>query len=107
MMTPMIDPARWFIVVNPASGGGRASRFRPRLTAALERAGLPYQCVESAAPGDATRLFARAADEGYRRLLAVGGDGTFNELVNGLPRAWKCRAAPRRPVRLVAPYRYG
>ncbi len=84
MMAPMIDPARWFIVVNPASGGGRALRFRPRLTAALERSGLPYRCVESAAPGDATRLFARAADEGYRRLLAVGGDGTFNELVNGL-----------------------
>jgi YegS/Rv2252/BmrU family lipid kinase len=84
MMAPMIDPARWFIVVNPVSGAGRASRFRPRLAAALDLSGLPYTCVESAAPGDATRLFARAADEGYRRLLAVGGDGTFNELINGL-----------------------
>jgi diacylglycerol kinase (ATP) len=84
MMAPMIDPARWFIVVNPASGGGRASRFQPRLAAALDRAGLPYRCVESAATGDVTRLVARAVDEGYRRLLALGGDGTFNELVNGL-----------------------
>jgi diacylglycerol kinase (ATP) len=84
MMAPMIDPTRWFIVVNPASGGGRASRFRPRLTAALDRAGLPYRCVESAAAGDAMRLYARAVTEGFRRLLAVGGDGTFNELINGL-----------------------
>jgi YegS/Rv2252/BmrU family lipid kinase len=84
MMAPMIDPARWLIVVNPASGGGRASRCRPRLAAALDRAGLPYRCVESVAPGDVTRLVARAVDEGYRRLLALGGDGTFNELVNGL-----------------------
>jgi YegS/Rv2252/BmrU family lipid kinase len=83
-MAPMIDPARWFIVVNPASGGGRASRFQPLLGAALDRTGIPYRCVESAAPGDAIRLFARAVDEGYRRLLAVGGDGTFNELINGL-----------------------
>lgn len=84
MMTPMIDPARWFIVVNPASGGGRALRFGPRLTAALDRSGVPYRCVESAAPGDTSRLAAHAADDGYRRLLAIGGDGTFNELINGL-----------------------
>ncbi len=84
MMTPMIDPARWFIVVNPVSGGGRASRFQPRLIAALDRSGLPYSCIASTAPGDTTRLVTHAVDEGYRRLLALGGDGTFNELVNGL-----------------------
>jgi diacylglycerol kinase (ATP) len=80
----VIDPDRWFIVVNPVSGGGRARRFQPRLTAALERAGMPYNCVVSRAPGDAARHFACAAAAGCRRLLAVGGDGTFNELVNGL-----------------------
>jgi diacylglycerol kinase (ATP) len=84
MMAPVIDPARWFIVVNPVSGGGRASRFQPRLAAALDRTSLQYSCVASTAPGDATRLVKRAVDEGYRRLLAVGGDGTFNELINGL-----------------------
>ena len=84
MMATVIDPDCWFIVVNPASGGGRAARFQPRLAAALERTGLPHHCVESAAPGDAARQFARAAAEGCRRLLAVGGDGSFNELVNGL-----------------------
>lgn len=84
MMTPVIDPDRRFIVVNPVSGGGRALRFRPWLTAALERAGLAYECVFSGAPDDATRRFAGAVDEGCRRLLAVGGDGTFNELINGL-----------------------
>ncbi len=84
MMTMVIDPAAWFIVVNPASGGGRAARFAPRLAAALERARVPFDMTASAAPGDAGRRFARAAAEGRRRLLAVGGDGTFNELVNGL-----------------------
>ena len=84
MMTAMIDRDAWYVVVNQASGAGRAARFRPRLVAALARADLPFNCVETAAPGDAERLFADAARDGWRRLLAVGGDGTFNELVNGL-----------------------
>ena len=84
MMAAVIDPQAWYIVVNPASGAGRAARFRPRLVAALERAGLPFHCVESTAAGDVHRLVVRAADRGYRRLLGIGGDGTFNELVNGL-----------------------
>jgi YegS/Rv2252/BmrU family lipid kinase len=80
----VIDPARWFIVVNPASGSGRAARFQPRLEASLGRAGVAFEISASAAPGDAERLTARAAADGYRRLLAVGGDGTLNELINGL-----------------------
>jgi diacylglycerol kinase (ATP) len=84
MMTRVIDPSRWFIVVNPASGAGRAARLRPRLAAALGRADLAFDFSETAAPGDAERLAARAVADGYRRLLAVGGDGTMNELVNGM-----------------------
>jgi YegS/Rv2252/BmrU family lipid kinase len=84
MMATVIDPRAWYIVVNPASGAGRGARFRPRLVAALERAGLPFHCVESTAAGDVQQLVAGAAERGYRRLLAVGGDGTLNELVNGL-----------------------
>ena len=84
MMTTVIDPAAWFIVVNPASGGGRAARLAPQLAAALERAQVRFEIAASAAPGDAARQFARAAAAGHRRLLAVGGDGTLNELVNGL-----------------------
>lgn len=84
MMAKVIDPATWYIVVNPASGGGRAARFAPRLAAALGRARVRFAMTTSAAPGDAERHFAQAAAGGYRRLLSLGGDGTFNELVNGL-----------------------
>ncbi len=83
-MTAVIDPANWCIVVNPASGAGRAARIRPRLLAALERGGVRYTCTESAGPGDVQRIAARAAENGCRRLLAVGGDGTLNELINGV-----------------------
>jgi diacylglycerol kinase family enzyme len=84
MMATVIDPRSWYIVVNPASGAGRAARFAPLLAAALRRASVPFDCVESAAPAEARGLFARAAASGRRRLLSLGGDGTFNDLVNGL-----------------------
>jgi YegS/Rv2252/BmrU family lipid kinase len=84
MMATVIDRDAWYVVVNPASGAGRGARMRPRLVAALERSTLPFSCVESRGPGDAGRLFADAARRGFRRMLAVGGDGTFNELVNGI-----------------------
>ena len=83
-MAAVIDRDAWYVVVNPSSGAGRAARFRPTLVAALERARLPFRCVATGGPGDGVRLFAQAARDGWRRLLAVGGDGTFNELVNGL-----------------------
>jgi YegS/Rv2252/BmrU family lipid kinase len=84
MMARVIDPARWYIVVNPASGAGRAARFWPRLDAALARAGVTYDSSASAAPGDVEQLAARAVAAGFRRLLAIGGDGTLNELINGM-----------------------
>lgn len=83
-MATMVHPDNWFIVVNPVSGGGRARRFAPRLRAALDRRRLPHECVTTSAAGDARRLVAKALAGGYRRLLALGGDGSFHELVNGL-----------------------
>lgn len=83
-MTAMVDANSWFIVVNPVSGGGRARRFAPRLRAALDRRQLHHECVTTTAAGDAGGLVAQALADGYRRLLALGGDGSFHELVNGL-----------------------
>ena len=80
----MTAPVPWFVIVNPASGGGRAERDLPRLAAALARRGIPHEFARTRVPGDATSLAAAALAGGHRRLLALGGDGTFNELVNGL-----------------------
>lgn len=83
-MATMVHPDSWFIVVNPASGGGRARRYAPRLRAALDRRRLPYQCVATATAGDAHGLVTEALKDGHRRLLALGGDGSFHELVNAI-----------------------
>ncbi len=71
-------------IVNPAAGHGHVRRAWPRLAAALDAAGVAYRCVLTAAAGEATRLAARAHADGARTVLAVGGDGTLHEVLNGL-----------------------
>ena len=71
-------------IINPAAGGGRS---RAQVGAALERlrkSGLAIETVETSAAGDATRLARNAYGRGYRKFIAVGGDGTSYEIVNGL-----------------------
>jgi YegS/Rv2252/BmrU family lipid kinase len=78
---------RWFAVLNPASGGGRALRDRPCIEAALADAGVRSRLAISEHSGHSITLAQTAALEGSRCFIAIGGDGTLNEVVNGLLRA--------------------
>lgn len=75
---------RAFAVVNPAAGGGAAARAWPRLADRLVRSGARLDWAATAASGDGTRLARRAVGDGHDLVIAVGGDGTVNEVVNGL-----------------------
>ena len=71
-------------IINPAAGGGRR---RERVGAALDRlraAGIALETAETSAVGHATQIAREAYGRGYRKFLAVGGDGTSYEVVNGL-----------------------
>jgi diacylglycerol kinase (ATP) len=71
-------------IVNPVAGNGRGARIARTLAAEFESAGTLLEVVLTPAPGEAARLAAGAVDEGYRTILAVGGDGTANEVANGM-----------------------
>jgi len=73
-----------FAVVNPAAGGGRTARKWPTLAAELARLGLAFESARTVRRGHATELARRAADAGWSLVVAVGGDGTLNEVVNGV-----------------------
>ncbi|HUG55532.1 MAG TPA: diacylglycerol kinase family protein [Candidatus Limnocylindrales bacterium] len=71
-------------IVNPVAGNGRGARIARTLAAEFERVGTLLEVVLTPASGEAARLAAGAVDEGYRTILAVGGDGTANEVANGM-----------------------
>jgi diacylglycerol kinase (ATP) len=74
----------YLAIVNPAAGGGRS---RKQLGHALERlraAGITIDIEQTKGSGDATRIAREAYRRGQRGFIAVGGDGTSYEVVNGL-----------------------
>jgi len=76
------------IIVNPAAAGGKLAREWRRIEPRLRRLGLEAPVVFTEAPGHATELARRAVEEeGVGTVVAVGGDGTICETVEGLHRA--------------------
>ena len=68
------------VILNPAAGGDRAYRWRPR----LEELARGCAVYATAGRGEAERISRRAVQEGFTKIVAAGGDGTINEVVNGL-----------------------
>jgi diacylglycerol kinase (ATP) len=75
---------RFFAIVNPAAGGGRSARLAGPALARLRAHGLKVDVIASTAQGHAVQLAREAYDQGYRRFLAAGGDGTAHEILNGV-----------------------
>jgi diacylglycerol kinase (ATP) len=73
-----------FVAVNPASAGGRTGRLWPRMANELEAAIGRYDHAFSAMPGGTSAIVRDAVAAGATRIIAVGGDGTINEAINGL-----------------------
>jgi YegS/Rv2252/BmrU family lipid kinase len=72
------------VIVNPIAAGGKVGRRWPQLRDVLAKGGLPFDAELTQHPGHATVIAQRAVDDGYRHIVSVGGDGTVNEVVNGL-----------------------
>jgi diacylglycerol kinase (ATP) len=71
-------------VVNPAAGGGRTRKMLGPALERLKAGGVAVEIVETRGAGDATRIAQEAFRAGKRKFIAVGGDGTSYELINGL-----------------------
>jgi diacylglycerol kinase (ATP) len=71
-------------IINPAAGGGRCRQMVGAALARLGGAGIAIKTAETSAAGQATLIAREAYGCGYRKFLAVGGDGTSYEIVNGL-----------------------
>jgi diacylglycerol kinase (ATP) len=82
-------------VVNPAAGGGRCRNLVGPALERLRAGGLKLEVAETSRPGHAMEIARNAYAHGYRNFLAVGGDGTSYEIVNGL---FPAAAQGERPI---------
>jgi diacylglycerol kinase (ATP) len=74
----------FFAIVNPAAGGGRSAKRAGPAIARLREKGLHVDVIASTGPGHVADLAREAYDQHYRRFIAVGGDGTAHEVLNGI-----------------------
>ncbi|HUM06846.1 MAG TPA: diacylglycerol kinase family protein [Terriglobales bacterium] len=71
-------------IINPAAGGGRCRKLVGPALERLRAGGIELETIETHAPGEATRIAREAYARGQREFLAIGGDGTSYEVINGL-----------------------
>ena len=72
------------LICNVRSGKGGVAKVLPEIVAALEERGLEHEVRLTERPGHAIELAREASHDGKRFLVAVGGDGTIHEVVNGM-----------------------
>jgi YegS/Rv2252/BmrU family lipid kinase len=72
------------VIADPRAGEGRVGEGMPALRRELDAHGLEHAVWLAEGPGDAARRTSAALDEGFRFVVAVGGDGTVQDVVNGM-----------------------
>ena len=72
------------VIVNPVAGAGKTARKWPEIMDLLKSLELDFEHDMTEAPGHAIELAKSAVKKGYELIVSVGGDGTVNEVVNGL-----------------------
>ena len=75
---------KYCLIVNPLAGKGSALKAIPEIESLLNGLGLDYDIILTEYPGHAIQLAKDAGSNGYQTVVAVGGDGTANEVINGL-----------------------
>lgn len=75
------------VIANPISGRGAGERLIPRVVQLLREHGVNFDLARTERPWHAAELARQAVRSGYRLVVALGGDGTSNEVLNGLMEA--------------------
>lgn len=76
--------SRVAVILNPIAGRGAGARLSGQVARHLRQRGLDFELTATTAPGHATALARDAVRRGSEAVVAVGGDGTVNEVLNGL-----------------------
>jgi YegS/Rv2252/BmrU family lipid kinase len=72
------------IILNPTSGNGNGLHALPQIERLCKQHGISFDLVRTERPGHGIELTRQAVKDGYKVIIAAGGDGTVNEVINGL-----------------------
>ncbi len=75
---------KWIVIVNRAAGGGKAGKDWPLISKLLESHGFSFHVDQTDRRLHAAIIARNRIEEGYNRIIVVGGDGTMNEVINGV-----------------------
>ena len=81
---PTNEHDRWLVIVNPAAGPPDQGSAWRSIAHALRRANVAFDEVQTERPGHGEEIARRALHDGRRRIAAVGGDGSVNEVIHGV-----------------------
>ncbi len=79
-----MKPNKWLAIVNVFAASKKAGSVWKKAAACLEAAGVAYKAEFTGGKYNATELSRKAAARGYRKFIAVGGDGTIHDVLNGI-----------------------
>ena len=74
----------WVAIVNPNAGGGKCERDWPQIKAIFNRLSVDYTHIETSRRFHAMVITRKLIRQGYKKFIVVGGDGTLNEVINGV-----------------------
>ncbi|MGQ8335683.1 diacylglycerol/lipid kinase family protein [Sunxiuqinia sp. A32] len=81
---------KWMLILNPHAGVGRGKKDKDKIIHLLRKKDIHFDLLVSSYPTHAIPLTVAAIKTGYRKLIVAGGDGTLNEVVNGVFQQDEC-----------------
>lgn len=79
-----VAPEKWGIIYNPKAGTRKVQKRWKSIKEYMDKKGVNYDYIQSEGFGSAERLAGILANNGYRTIVVVGGDGALNDVINGI-----------------------
>ncbi|WP_297974149.1 YegS/Rv2252/BmrU family lipid kinase [uncultured Bacteroides sp.] len=79
-----VEPERWGVIYNPKAGTRKVQKRWKEIKEYMDSQGVSYDYVQSEGFGSVERLSGILANNGYRTIVIVGGDGALNDAINGI-----------------------
>lgn len=79
-----VEPEKWGVIYNPKAGTRKVQKRWKEIKEYMDSKGVSYDYVQSEGFGSVERLAGILANNGYRTIVVVGGDGALNDAINGI-----------------------